>query len=94
MPFHPSEKEAAQACRSDEILTVLGNIQEFLQEAHALCDEIHGGPQSFNEEQEAIKPIGGSRLNLVEERVSSIEFDTSELLPRLRDILNRLGQVK
>ena len=92
MPFHPSEKEAAQECLGDDILSVLVEIQQHLNEAHALCDTIHG-PIPRSKEQEDAKDSGG-RLYLVEERVGSIKSDTSELLPRLRDILNRLGQVK
>ena len=93
MPFHPSEKESAQALRNEEILAVLDSIQKYLQEAHALCDEIHGA-QPSNKRQEDAEIIDRSRLSLVEERVSFIEFSASELNARLRDILNRLGQIK
>ena len=83
----------AEACRSDDILSVLVSIQQHLNEAHALCDAIHG-PMPRTRERENVKKSDDSVIFLMEERTRLIEFDSSELLPRLRDIGNRLGQVK
>ena len=93
MPFHPSEKESAQGGQGHGILSVLMDIQQHLREAHALCDALHGSvPQS--KEADVAETSDDCAICFVEQQVTWIEFSSSELLSRLRDIGNRLGQIK
>jgi len=79
--------------QASDILEILVEIQQHLNEAHALCDAIHGSMPSPTEREEQRK-TEDSVLFLVEEQTRLIEFDSNKLLPRLRDIGNRLGQIK
>jgi len=83
---------AQSECRNDAIIACLDRIFAHLKEAHGICDEIHGS-QPSSKAYDGQEP-SASRLDIVEDRVGSIGFAITELTPRLRDILSRLGQVK
>jgi len=93
MTAHTALATSAQEQQYNDILSALEKIQQHLNEAHALCGAIHGDiPQS--EGRGEARKTDDSVISLVEERTRLIDLDSRHLLLRLRDIGNRLGQVK